>query len=179
MVSALDEEESSAVAKAGEATGALKKMSEMDESLAPPFESLSSALIQIDETVSEVRRYASSLLADPGRLEEVNDRLDLIRSLKKKYGENIEDILAFGEKAKDELATIEQDQEDAGQLAEEVEKLGAKNGFFGPCPRRDKAYTCRLDLKNRYKKELAEPCHAENTDSAPVYIRRRPEKPPA
>ena len=154
-VAALDEEESSAVTKAGEAAGALKKMSELDESLLTLFESLSSALIQIDETVSEVRRYTSSLLADPGRLEEVNDRIDLIRSLKKKYGETIEDVLTFGEKARAELSNIEQDQEDAGQLEEGVEQLGAEAAVKA-LSLDETRHTLAARFEKSVQKELAE-----------------------
>ena len=158
-VAALDEEDNSAITKAGEATGALKKMSELDESLVSPFESLSSALIQIDETVSEVRRYTSSLLADPGRLEEVNDRIDLIRSLKKKYGETIEDVLTFGEKARAELSNIEQDQEDAGQLEEEVKQLGAETAAKALALDEIRLTSWLCNLKSLSKKSwLSLPC---------------------
>lgn len=123
VISALEGEGGSAGMRVSEAKGALVKMTEIDPSLAQALESISSALIQIEETSAEIGRYASSVTSDHKRLEEVDDRLDLIRSLKKKYGETIADILAFARTARAELESIEQDQEGEERLEAEVERL--------------------------------------------------------
>ena len=44
---------------------------------------------------------------DASQLEEIEDRLDLLRNLKRKYGPTVAEVLAFGEKARAELETIE------------------------------------------------------------------------
>ena len=49
-------------------------------------ETVSAATSQLDEAARELRRYRDGLSFDPKRLEEIRDRLDLIRTLKKKYG---------------------------------------------------------------------------------------------
>jgi DNA repair protein RecN (Recombination protein N) len=62
--------------------------------------------------------YAASVDHDPGRLEEVRRRLDLIFRLKRKYGPALDDVLAMGSRMKSELAELE----DAGQDLAEVRR---------------------------------------------------------
>jgi DNA repair protein RecN (Recombination protein N) len=58
------------------------------------------------EIGKDLRAYLDNLEFDSMELEKVQDRLELIRSLKKKYGEDIEDILDYLDRSKKELSTI-------------------------------------------------------------------------
>jgi DNA repair protein RecN (Recombination protein N) len=94
---------------------------------------LEQALAIAEDASHSLRAYKDRYDADPARLEAVEDRLELIKKLKKKYGETIADILAHLEKAKDELATIEtagesieELEEDMGRKAKEFEKLAGE-----------------------------------------------------
>ena len=60
-----------------------------------------------EEFESRLRKYHDGLENDPLRLEEVNERLSDLQGLKRKYGETITDIIAFSERAEQELAQIE------------------------------------------------------------------------
>ncbi|MFN8534914.1 MAG: DNA repair protein RecN [Dehalococcoidia bacterium] len=61
----------------------------------------------LDDLVREVRAYQEEVEANPERLAEVEDRLSLIATLRRKYGANVEEVIAFGERAAEELATVE------------------------------------------------------------------------
>jgi DNA repair protein RecN (Recombination protein N) len=57
---------------------------------------------------------------EPGRLEDVEDRLDLIKKMERKYGEGIDAILAYQEKAKKELEAIESSDERLNELKNQI-----------------------------------------------------------
>lgn len=75
----------------------------VDPSLAPLMEAVDSAYAQLEDTALSLRDYASRIEANPSRLQAVDDRLDLLRRLKKKYGASIAEVLAFRESAEQEL----------------------------------------------------------------------------
>ncbi len=68
-------------------------------------------------------KYLQDIEFEPERLEEVEERLNLIFSLKRKYGETIPEILAFGEQAQKELDEITYAEERLKELAAEEQKL--------------------------------------------------------
>jgi DNA repair protein RecN (Recombination protein N) len=104
------------------ATG-LREIAAIDASLAATCELLESGRAQIEEAAREVSAYAGRVQVDPARLEEIGDRIDLIRKLKKKYGASIADIVAFGETAAAELAKIERSGEERERLRREIAAL--------------------------------------------------------
>jgi DNA repair protein RecN (Recombination protein N) len=113
----------SAVAEAGS----------IDHLLAPVAESLEGAYAQLEDASLTLRDYGADVEADPGRLEQLEDRLDAVNRLKRKYGEDIAEILAYREKVDAELAALtgrdETRQELTGrisQLKEELAALGAE-----------------------------------------------------
>lgn len=67
----------------------------------------------------ELREYLERVEADPIRLADVEDRLSLVQSLKRKYGPTIQDILAFGEKARHEIEDVTIGALSMGSLEEE------------------------------------------------------------
>src|SRR5690606_4867650 len=81
----------------------LAKASSLDEQLAPLADMLTGAVAQIEELCRELWNYLDKLDAHPQRLDEVETRLDTIDSLKRKYGDSVEEILAFMEAAQAEL----------------------------------------------------------------------------
>jgi DNA repair protein RecN (Recombination protein N) len=88
------------------AAKALQELAQLDssqEALAKEAEALRFA---IEDLCEKVRDYADSVEADPGRLTLVDDRLDLLRSLKKKYGGTLEEVIATGESLQSELDSI-------------------------------------------------------------------------
>jgi len=90
---ALYSSDGSALADLKKAVNGLKELVEIDGSLAGALELCESGRAQIEEAAREVAAYHNRGESDPGRLEQIGDRLDLIRKLKKKYGNTIEVII--------------------------------------------------------------------------------------
>jgi DNA repair protein RecN (Recombination protein N) len=81
------------------------------------------------ELAVEVRGYRERLELDPGRLQEVRERIGALDALRRKYGKGEEDVLAFGDRAReslDALAGVEQERERAAaEVAERTERVAA------------------------------------------------------
>lgn len=103
------------------------KACELDKSLSPLEERLQSAFYEIEDIAQEYRRYASSLVYDPDRLAQVQDRLELISRLKKKYapkaGSTVEDILRYAENASKELEELTGAGADKSAFEEKISAL--------------------------------------------------------
>lgn len=100
----------------------IKELVEIDKDLKSLLELLMGALYSVEDVSKELKGYASKVLFNPDRLEEVQERLRLIESLKKKYGLSIDDILTYQEKAKGELKTLESNEERMAWLKGEIVK---------------------------------------------------------
>ena len=86
-------------------------------------EQIGEVVILAQELATDLTRYASTIEADPARLEEIEERLDLIRRLKRKYGATIEEILAFQEQVQTELESLTGREVDIAALREEERRL--------------------------------------------------------
>ncbi len=71
-------------------------------------------------------QYRDGLDDDPYRLDQVNERLDLVQQLKRKYGETIEEILDFTEKCEAEIVHFENMDKTIAALLVEVQTLEKK-----------------------------------------------------
>lgn len=108
-------------------SSASSKVCDLDRSLSSLEERLQSAFYEIEDIAQEYRRYASALVFDPDRLEQVQDRLELIGKLKKKYapksGSTVEDILRYAENASKELEELTGEGADKSALEEKISAL--------------------------------------------------------
>ncbi len=102
----------------------LRSICSLDPALMRFREKLESDLISIEETASELRDYSEKIESSQGRLEEIEQRLDLISSLKRKYGKSIEAVLEFRDRALKEIEEMQGRQERAAFL--ESERLNLK-----------------------------------------------------
>ena len=83
---------------------------------------LESAQVQLEDLALELRDFYSKLRLDPKRLEEVEERLQLIRRLKKKYGPSIESILSFKEELSQRGYRLTQMKEELKKLEAQLEE---------------------------------------------------------
>jgi DNA repair protein RecN (Recombination protein N) len=81
-------------------------LAQIDPALADTAQRLAEQLYLLEDIASEIRDYRDSIDPDPNRLEAVEDRLDLIQNLKRKYGATIEEVIAFGDDAQRELERL-------------------------------------------------------------------------
>jgi DNA repair protein RecN (Recombination protein N) len=118
--------EGSAVETVSRWGGELKQMMETDSRLREVVELVEGAGLQLEEAGHFLRDYASSVQADPRRLEEVHERLAFIATLKKKYGPSMEEVIRTLEETKQELALIEGGETDLESLKSREEQLAAR-----------------------------------------------------
>jgi DNA repair protein RecN (Recombination protein N) len=85
--------------------------------------------LQAGETLRELQielsRYGDKLDVDPARLAELEERLNLINSLKRKYGATLTEVIAFGDEAKAKLQALEGRDAELARLNEALGKLDA------------------------------------------------------
>jgi len=85
---------------------------------------------QAGETLRELQtklsRYADKVDVDPARLAEVEERLNLIHSLKRKYGVTLAEVIAFGADAKQQLSSLESRDAELARLNAALAKLDAE-----------------------------------------------------
>ncbi len=85
---------------------------------------LDAAAVQVREAAGLLRRYAEQLEADPAELEEVQQRLAVISELKRKYGADVAEVLAFADELRHELQTCWSTVKAArSELTEEIAAL--------------------------------------------------------
>lgn len=107
---------------------ALVDLLRLDDTLAGQQDALEQALFTLEDVSSAMRDYQDQVAADPARQAEVEERLDLISRLRRKYGATIEEILAFAEQAARELDGLTNREERAAQLQEQEERLRQRIG---------------------------------------------------
>jgi len=106
-----------ASAAIGAAEAALAAQSDVDPKLDELGERTRGARVELQEIAAELRAYADGIEAEPGRLEQVEERLEALDRLKRKHGGSIESVLAHAESCRAEIETIE----GAGERTEELE----------------------------------------------------------
>lgn len=104
----------------GQARRSLGELARLDEALSPLLLAVEGAYYQVDEAARELAGYREKIQVDPGRLQLVEERLVLIRNLKKKYGDTVNDILRYREEAQREYDMLSAAEENAGTLEKEV-----------------------------------------------------------
>ncbi|MBR2143437.1 DNA repair protein RecN [Anaerovibrio sp.] len=101
----------------------LRSLSRYDDSLEGAIRAIDEAYNQIKDSAYDVRDYGDELEYNPQLLDKLQGRMDVIDKLRKKYGASIEDILAFAEKAQQELFDIENYDEDIASLKREIDDI--------------------------------------------------------
>jgi DNA repair protein RecN (Recombination protein N) len=123
---ALSESENSLLTQAGAIGRSLQELQRMDAGAANLAELHSQAVGAMQELQTELSRYAEHVSVDPARLAELEERLDLIHSLKRKYGGTIAEVISFGEEAKKKLQTLEGRDAELARFNSELHALDAE-----------------------------------------------------
>jgi DNA repair protein RecN (Recombination protein N) len=96
------------LARAGRIVGDLGRL---DPAFTAPVELLEGARVQVEEAVASLRRLRDEIAVEPGRLEVIDERLDALTRLERKYGDSEAAMLEFRATAADELARLERHEE--------------------------------------------------------------------
>jgi len=120
---ALYDSPESALAQVRLAARRLDELCRIDPSLTGLGEHLQSAEVSLKEASYGLRDYLSGLEANPGRLEEIENRLALLDKLKRKYGRSLEEVLAFLAEVRAQIKQVEHAGERMEELRNERECL--------------------------------------------------------
>lgn len=116
LLSGGDAEAPSAVDLLGQAVARLERLARIDPGMNGEAERAQALLEQLTDLSRTMADYGDSLEFNPARLEEVEGRIELLHGLKRKYGETIEQIVAFGENAQAELDSLANWEVRTGEL---------------------------------------------------------------
>ena len=105
------------------AAARLDELSQLDPERRPLATQVLETTYALEEAARELRGYADSIEADPQRLAAVEDRLALIRQLKRKYGATVEEVLEHAQRAAAELERLDTSEEEAARLRSQIEEL--------------------------------------------------------
>ncbi len=145
-----------AVETLGAALISLERVADLDPGAAGALEPVQTALAIAQDCAADLRKYMEKLDADPDLLEQVQERLDLIRTLKKKYGaapadtasdDSVEDILLYGDDLKAKIDLLDHAQERHDDLAGRISELSGR--LTGIC---EKLRKLRIAAKPRFEK---------------------------
>jgi DNA repair protein RecN (Recombination protein N) len=122
----LSESENSLQTQAGVVGRTLQELQRVDASAAPLVELHTQAAAAWGELRAALSRYSDKVDVDPARLQELEERLNLIHSLKRKYGGTLADVIAFGAEAKQRLQSLESRDAELARLNAVLARLDAE-----------------------------------------------------
>jgi DNA repair protein RecN (Recombination protein N) len=125
-VELLSESDNSLLTQAGIIGRTLQELERIDPGATEMLSLHGQALDTLRELQSRLSRYAEQVDLDPERLRQLEERLDLIHSLKRKYGTTLAEIISFGESAARQLHSLEQRDEELARLNAELAALETK-----------------------------------------------------
>ena len=120
-----DDESSGAVDLLGEASHAIDTAAQLDDALAAASSQLLDLYYNAKDVAADLIGRLDSYDTNDAELDEIEQRLDLIYKLKRKYGDTVEDVIAFGQNAREELERIQSSQERHDHLQAEKRRLYA------------------------------------------------------
>ena len=119
-VDILYESDDSVVGSLQKLSGRLSDAAGHDKRLTVMADQVEQASAILESASLDLRSYADGIEADPGRLEWIDDRLDEIKRLKKKYGDSVDEVLSAISAAKEELDNLERSEELQKELEEKA-----------------------------------------------------------
>jgi len=139
----------------GEAISAISNISDISDQLNQIYKDLQNIEVQLWEVIPEIRTLNEAIEYEPETLFEIQQRLDLIYSLKRKYGDTIEEILSHHQQLCSDLDALQNSDEKREQVSGEMKVLEAK--MIAICSeisdvRKEQA----KKVSNRIEKELHE-----------------------
>src|SRR5947199_4469979 len=117
----LNDDDGSAMSRLHRAARLLRDLARLDPAFAVPAESVDGAGALVEDALAAVRSLRNSIAMAPGRLEAIDERLDALTRLKRKYGDTEAAMLVFRDEAASELEHLGRHEE---ILAEQERMLG-------------------------------------------------------
>jgi DNA repair protein RecN (Recombination protein N) len=122
----LSEQEGSLLTRAGELGRSLQALRRIDAGAEELVQAHEQALAGWRELQAGLHRYTEGIELEPARLREMEERLNVMQSLKRKYGGKLEDVVAFGAEAAEKLRALEQREAELARIQQQEQKMSAE-----------------------------------------------------
>jgi DNA repair protein RecN (Recombination protein N) len=119
----------------------LHELQKIDPSLTESAEAHAAAVIELSEIARTFARYAERLDLDPAQLAQLEERVTLLETLKRKYGGALAEVVAFGERAAEKMRKIEGREAELQRLAAEIRDTRAALERAGAALRKTRTAT--------------------------------------
>lgn len=118
----LSENDGALLTQAGALGRTLQDLQRIDGAAAALVASHEQSVSGLRDLQAELSRYVDSVELDPARLHEIEERLNLLHSLKRKYGSSLADVITFGAEARHKLESLEQRDAEVARLNAELQR---------------------------------------------------------
>ncbi len=122
----LSESDDAVLNRLAETQRLLRELEKIDPGLAGSAEAHAAAMIELTDVARTLDRYAERLDLDPEQLAQLEQRVTLLETLKRKYGGSLGEVIAFGEQAAERMRKIEGRDAELERLAGEIAQARAK-----------------------------------------------------
>jgi len=119
----LNENEMSLLAQCAAVGRTLQELHRVDPGAATLVELHEQMLASLNELHAALSRYSDSIELEPARLQELEERINLLQSLKRKYGGSLKAVLVFGAEAGQKLSALENRDAELARLNTEIQKI--------------------------------------------------------
>ncbi len=133
----------------------LRMISKVDESISETIAMAEDAYYTLEEVGEELSKREQNMSFEPGELDEIEERLELIKGLKRKYGKDEEEILSYLEEIKIKYEELDDIEYTAGELEKKIDK--AESDLKRSCEKlSEMRKKTAKDLENKIDTELKE-----------------------
>jgi len=122
----LADDDASLIAQAGTLGRTLQELRRLDPAAAPLTAAHERAAAGWQELQADLARYVERLEIDPERFRQLEERVDLLHSLRRKYGATIPAVIAFGQEARRKLHALEQRDAELVRIQAELDRVDAE-----------------------------------------------------
>ncbi len=130
-LSMLSEEDNALLTQAGELGKLIQSLNRIDARTSDLSASHEQATAALRELQAGLRHYGDSVDLDPQRLQQLEERITAIHSLKRKYGATIAEVIGFGQEARRKLQALEEREGQLARIKSELDALDKKIARVG------------------------------------------------
>ena len=135
----LSEADGSVLSQLAETQRLLRELEKIDGSIAQLSSAHTASVVELSEIARSLSAYAEKFDLDPQQLAALEQRVSLFETLKRKYGDSIGEVIAFGERAVERMRTIEGRDAELERLAREIDNVRTQMNRAGEALRKLRA----------------------------------------
>ncbi|HXG43076.1 MAG TPA: DNA repair protein RecN [Dehalococcoidia bacterium] len=137
------------------AQASLQSVARLDPRLRDILSALEGVAAEVEEAARSLRAYAAQTEHDPQRLEQVEERLEAIARLRRKYGDSIEQVLDYARRARERLSLLVSGEEERQRLESELRQAEEEAGALASALSRSRREAAAA-LEQAVARELAD-----------------------